>query len=108
MKAIDDETISWANSFAHSSISPLAPARRRVVAANPLDRMINYSDRTSAKRNFKTAVFAIAVFAKAWEPVLVDWSQTKPGSTEGAGYEYSLSAAIACAEAVKGAVCDRS
>ena len=107
MKAIDDETISWAKSFAHSSISPLAPARRR-VAANPLDRMINYSDRTSAKRNFKTAVFAIAVFAKAWEPVLVDWSQTKPGSTEGAGYEYSLSAAIACAEAVKGAVCDRS
>ena len=104
MKAIDDET-SWAHSFPHSSISP--PSRRR-VAANPLDRMINYSDRTSAKRNFKTAVFAIAVFAKAWEPVLVDWSQTKPGSTEGAGYEYSLSAAIACAEAVKGAVCDRS
>ena len=68
-----------------------APARRR--------------DGTRTRRNFKTAIFVAAALAKTAEPVLIDWSQAKPGSTAGHGYAYSLSSAVACAEAVKCAVC---
>lgn len=84
-------TVSSAAFFAHSAAPTWAPAARR--------------DGTKSRKNFKTAVFAAAAVAKAVEPVLIDWSQATPGSTTGTGYAYSLASAVACAEAVKCAVC---
>ena len=84
-------TVSSAAFFAHSAVPTWAPAARR--------------DGTKSRKNFKTAVFAAAAVAKAVEPVLIDWSQATPGSTTGTGYAYSLASAVACAEAVKCAVC---
>ena len=62
-------------------------------------------DGTRSRKNFKTAVFVAAAVAKAAEPVLIDWSQQRPGSTAGHGYAYSLASAVACAEAVKCSAC---
>ena len=68
--------------------------------------MTRESDREGSRFYwFQAGVFTVATVCKAVEPVLIDLSQAKPGSTEGAGYKYSLSSAIACAEALKCVVC---
>jgi len=54
---------------------------------------------------FRITVFSAATICKAIEPVLIDLSQEKPGSTHGDGYEFSITLAIACAEALKAVVC---
>ena len=56
---------------------------------------------------FPVAIFLGATLCTGIEPVLIGMSQSNPGggSAEGAGYAYSLSSAIACAEAFKTAIC---
>ena len=83
---------AWVSPHAHAAASEAAPAARR-------------RNGTMTRKNFKTAVFVAATVAKAAEPVLIDWSQQRPGSTAGHGYAYSLASAVACAEAVKCAAC---